>query len=152
MEYIIDFALAAQHETNLRQFTREVRNCTALDKYCTSSVAGEQWLDTSIESLDRASKVKLKGPFPSSRVFMFDNIGRLKSIGSYILPAVLAGKIFTIQTDVFEFDVPLLLMIKIELDKDKCKIFGQEAELMTTSSGHYCLNLLSKKQDNEDIA
>ena len=32
----------AQHETNLRQFKREVRNCTALDKYCTSSVAGEQ--------------------------------------------------------------------------------------------------------------
>ena len=95
-------------------------------------------MDTSIESLDRASKVKLKGSFPSSRVFMFDNNGRLKSLGSYILPAVLAGKSVTIQIDVFEFDVSLLLSkialkklkIKIELDKDKGKIFGQKVEPM----------------------
>jgi transposase InsO family protein len=156
----IDFALAAQHKSDLSLFTREARNCAALDTCCTSSVAGEQWLDIFVESLDEASKAKLKGPLPSNRVFKFGNNGHLRSVGSYILPAVLAGKNVTIQTDVVESDIPLLLSkiamkklkMKIDLDKDKCEIFGQEVELMTTSSGHYCLNLLNKSKDDEDFA
>ena len=65
----INFALAAQHKSNLCHFTREATNCAALDTCCTSSVAGEQCLDISDESLDDTSKAKLKGSILSSRVF-----------------------------------------------------------------------------------
>jgi hypothetical protein len=42
--------------------------------------------------------------------------------------------------------------MKIDLVNDKCEIFGQEVELMTTSSGHYCLSLLSDVKVKDDIA
>ena len=154
----IDFALAAQHETELSQFTREARNCAALDTCCTSSVTGEQWLDIFIDSLDDSAKSKLKGPLPSNRVFKFGNNGTLRSIGTYVLPVVIPGKTATIKTDVIEPDIPLLLSkvamkkakMKIDLEKDLCEIFGKEVELMTTSSGHYCVPLLSEVYKEED--
>ena len=82
------------------------------------------------------------------------------SLCSDILPAVLTGKNTTIQTDVVESDIPLLLSkiamkklkMKIYLDKDQCEIFSKEVELMTTRSGYYGLNLVSKNQDDEDNA
>ena len=147
----IDFALAAQHDSELSQFTRESRNCAALDTCCTSSLTGEQWLNIFINSLDDSVKSKLRGPLPSSRVFKFGNNGTLRSKGTYVLPVVIAGSNATIKTDVVESDIPLLLFkiamkkakMKINLEKDRCEIFGKEVELMTTSSGHYCVPLLS---------
>ena len=129
----IDFALAAQHETELSQFTREARNCAALDTCCTSSVTGEQWLDIFIDSLDDSAKSKLKGPLPSNRVFKFGNNGTLRSIGTYVLSVVIPGKTATIKTDVIEPDIPLLLSkvamkkakMKIDLEKNLCEIFGK---------------------------
>ena len=40
--------------------------------------------------------------------------------------------------------------MKIDLEKDVCEIFGKEVELMTTSSGHYCVPLLSEVYQEED--
>ena len=154
----IDFALAVQHKTELSQFTREARNCAALDTCCTSSVTGEQWLDIFIDSLDDSTKSKLKGPLQSNKIFKFGNSGTLRSIGTYVLPVVIAGKEATIKTDVIESDIPLLLSkvamkkakMKIDLEKDVCEIFGKEVELMTTSSGHYCVPLLSEVYKEDD--
>ena len=78
----IDFALAVQHKTELSQFTREARNCAALDSCCTSSVTGEQWLDIFIDSLDDSTKSKLRGPLQSNKIFKFGNTGTLRSIGT----------------------------------------------------------------------
>ena len=41
----LDFALATYLESELSEFTREAKNCAALDTCCTSSVTGKQWLD-----------------------------------------------------------------------------------------------------------
>ena len=71
---------------------------------------------------------------------------------------MIAGSNATIKTDVVESDIPLLLFkiamkkakMKINLEKDRCEIFGKEVELMTTSSGHYCVPLLSEVNKEED--
>ena len=41
--------------------------------------------------------------------------------------------------------------MKIDLENDKAEIFGQEVELMTTSSGHYCLPLTNEPEDDQDL-
>ena len=60
-----DFALATEHKADLAQFTREAKNCAALDTGCSSSVAGQNWFEMFKESLDKESKDKVKGPFSS---------------------------------------------------------------------------------------
>ena len=55
----LDFALATYLESELSEFTREAKNCAALDTCCTSSVAGKQWLDIFINSLSQDMKRKV---------------------------------------------------------------------------------------------
>ena len=154
----IDFAPAAQHKRELSYFTREAGNFVTLVTFRTSSIAGEQWLDTFINSLDDSVKSKLMGHLSSNRIFEFGKNETLRSIGVYVLPVVIAGKTSTIKTDVLESDIPLSFTkvamkkakMKIDLEKDLCEIFGKEVELMTTSSGHYCVPLLSEVYKEED--
>ena len=137
----IDFAPAAQHK---RELSYLFRNWVTLDTCRTSSIAGKQWLDTFINSLDDSVKSKLMGHLSSNRIFEFGKNETLRSIGVYVLPVVIAGKTSTIKTDVLESDIPLSFTkvamkkakMKIDLEKDLYKIFGKEVELMTNSSGH----------------
>ena len=58
-----------------------------------------------------------------------------------------AGKEVTIQTDVVDSDIPLLLSrtamkkaaIKMDLENDTATIMGRGVALNLTSSGHYCI-------------
>ncbi|CAC5390514.1 unnamed protein product [Mytilus coruscus] len=82
-----------------------------------------------------------------NKVFKFGDGTRLKSIGEYSLPAVIAGKDVIIRTDVVDSDIPLLLSrtamkkagVKMDLENDTAEIFGQHISLNLTSSGHYCI-------------
>ena len=70
----------------------------------------------------------------------FDNNGKLASQGTYILPCIIAGKTCTIEVDIVKSDIPLLLSkkvmkkakMKIDLENDRCAIFGKEIELSLT--------------------
>ena len=88
----IDFALATQMQDELSQFTREAKNCAALDTCCTSSVAGKPWFDMYLQELSNEDRSKVRGPFETHRVFKFGNNGRLRSEGKYLLPAVMGRK------------------------------------------------------------
>ena len=55
----IDFALATQLKDELGQFTREARNCAALDTCCTRSVAGRPWFDMYVQELCWEDKKKV---------------------------------------------------------------------------------------------
>ncbi|VDI35885.1 Hypothetical predicted protein [Mytilus galloprovincialis] len=98
----------------------DARNCAVLDSACRSTEDG-------------------------NKVFKFGGGTRLKSIGEYSLPAVIAGK--DVTTDVVDSDIPLLLSrtamkkagVKMDLENDTAEIFGQHISLNLTSSGHYCI-------------
>ena len=81
------------------------------------------------------------------RVFKFGGGTCLQSKGEYSLPVVIAGKEATINTDVVESDIPLLLSrtamkkaaVKMDLENDTATIMGKEVALNLTTSGHYCI-------------
>ena len=73
----------------------------------------------------------------------------MKSEGANSIPAVIAGKQVTINTDVVNSDIPLLLSrmtmkqtgVKMDLEHDRAEIFGQDVDLNITSFGHYCIRI-----------
>lgn len=80
-------------------------------------------------------------------MFKFGGRTCLKSNGEFSIPAVLADKSVTIQTDVVESDIPLLLSkdamkkagVKMDLENDTATILGKEIALNLTTAGHYCV-------------
>ena len=155
---VVKAVLFTEDEAELSQFTREARNCGALDTGCSSSVSGKIWIDMYVESLDTKDRQEVRGPIVSERVFKFGNDGRLKSEGKYYLPAVIAGTEVEIEVDYVLSDIPLLLSKKamkkagmvIDMRDDTATAFGKKTKLVTTSSGHYCIPL-SRRSSQEEI-
>ena len=130
----------------VRRLGVDARNCAVLDSACSSTVCGDSWLNNYIESLDKNDRQKVKQT-KGQRVFKFGGGTCLQSKGEYSLPVVIAGKEATINTDVVESDIPLLLSrtamkkaaVKMDLENDTATIMGKEVALNLTTSGHYCI-------------
>ena len=145
----MEFALATQHGEKLSKFTQEAKNCAAVDTACTSNVGGKPWYEMLYETLSESDRKKVKGPLPSSKVFRFGNNQVLSLLGKYIVPVYIAGKKGSLEFDMIDSDIPLLLSkksmkglkMKLDIETDKCKIFGVEIDLETTGNGHYLLPL-----------
>lgn len=124
----------------------DAQNCAVLDSACSSTVCGQTWFNNYIESLSGEDRKKIKGS-DSKKVFKFGGGTCLKSNGEFSIPAVLADKSVTIQTDVVESDIPLLLSkdamkkagVKMDLENDTATILGKEIALNLTTAGHYCV-------------
>ena len=134
------------NKQEIQQLGVDARNCAVLDSACSSTVCGENWLDSYIHSLDECDRKKVRQTV-GEKIFKFGGGTRLKSKGEYHLPATFAGKNVTVITDVVESDIPLLLSrnamkragVKLDLENDSAKIFGKEVALNLTLSGHYCI-------------
>ena len=121
-------------------------NWAVLDSACSSTVCGDKWINNYIKSLDSIDKTKVKQK-DDHRVFQFGGGTCFKSKSEYSLPAVIAGKEVTIQTDVVDSDIPLLLSriamkkaaIKMDFENDTATIMGRGVALNLTSSCHYCI-------------
>ena len=134
------------NKQEIQQLGVDARNCAVLDSACSSTVCGENWLDSYIHSLDECDRKKVRQTV-GEKIFKFGCGTRLKSKGEYHLPATFAGKNVTVITDVVESDIPLLLSrnamkragVKLDLENDSAKIFGKVVALNLTLSGHYCI-------------
>ena len=93
----------------VKSFTWEARGAAALDTCCTSSVAGQSWLDMYLEELDEENLALVEGPMESSRTFGFGNNGTLTASKSYKIPVNIAGKETKVKLDIISSDIPLLL-------------------------------------------
>ena len=159
LEIIEKPVLFTEDSRELSEFTREALNCAALDTCCSSSVSGKVWLDFYLDSLDKEKREEVRGPLPSNKVFKFGNNGRLPSQGSYKIPVTLAKKEVTLEMDVVESDLPLLLskaamkkaQMNIDLSDDTVTAFGNKEKLITTSGGHYCMKLIETTGEDENI-
>ena len=96
------------NKQEIQQLGVDARNCAVLDSACSSTVCGENWLDSYIHSLDECDRKKVRQT-AGEKIFKFGGGTRLKSKGEYHLPATFAGKNVTVITDVVESDIPLLL-------------------------------------------
>ncbi len=153
--FFSDIALKASDPKTMAHFTAEAINCAALDTCCSSSVAGEEWMKIYIASLPGNMKDMVLGPMKGNKTFQFGNLGLLKSVGRYRIPAMIAGKLDQLEVDVISSDIPLLLSKKdmkkrgmiLNLNEDKVyfsKNNNKSEDLFTSSAGHYILPLLEK--------
>ena len=134
------------NKEEIYQLGVDARNCAILDSACSSTVCGQNWMDSYINSLNEVDRKKIKQT-TGERTFKFGGGTRLKSRAEYCLPAVIAGKEETIKTDVVGSDIPLLLSrtamkragVKMDLENDSATIFGKDIALNRTTSGHYCI-------------
>jgi transposase InsO family protein len=141
------------NKRNAAELCVEARNCAVLDCACSSTVCGEDWLQSYIESLGEEDQQKVQCD-PGEKVFKFGGGEIRKSKGSYCIPAFLAGQNVTVRTDVVDSDIPLLLSnkamkrakVKLDLENDTAQILGVEIALNHTSSGHYCVPIDKSEQ------
>ena len=134
------------NKEEIYQLGVDARNCAILDSACSSTVCGQNWMDSYINSLNEVDRKKIKQT-TGERTFKFGGGTRLKSRAEYCLPAVIAGKEVTIKTDVVGSDIPLLLSrtamkragVKMDLENDSATIFGKDIALNLTTSGYYCI-------------
>ena len=90
-------------------------------------------------------------------MFKFGGGEKLKSLGHYKIPGVMAGKNVIISTDVVDSGIPLLLSkntmkkmkVKMDMENDTAEIFGKTVFLNHTSSGHYCIPIDKAVEMNE---
>ena len=142
------------NKESVNTFSREAKNCAALDLACTSTVCGVQWLEDYLASLSESQRKRVKNT-NSGKIFKFGDGEHLQSAGEFQIPANLAGKDIYISTDVVGSDIPLLLSksamkkagMKLNLENDTAEIFGVEIALNETSSGHYCVPIDEGKID-----
>lgn len=153
------FVLFTSNKDELSKFTSEAINAAAMDTCCTSSVAGEKWLDLYLKSIPKDMLNKVRGPFESKRSFQFGNQAILKSLKKYMLPARIAGLDTSIECDVISSDIPMLLSkpdmkrlgVTLHMLEDQAKINGMMIDLQTTSAGHYVLPLFDSKCHDVDV-
>ena len=138
----------------LSQFTSEALNMAALDTCCTSSVSGEKWMKIYLKAIPKAYARHVKGPYQSSKTFMFGNEGILKAGEAYTIPIVIADQLSLIKVDVIGSDIPLLLSredmkklgIGIDVKNDVVTVHDQPIPLVMTSAGHFTIDLIGREE------
>ena len=156
-EEVYKAILLTKDEEERSLFTREARNSGALDTCCTSSVASQHWLDDYMNSLEEELKGMVSGPYKGEKEFRFGDDGTLGSKGRYIIPARVGDKVIKMEIDIVGSDIPLLISKKamkkmkmvLDMNTDTATVFGSKIDLVTTTSGHYCLPLLGKQHQEE---
>ena len=126
----------------------EASQCAVVDKACTSTVCGEDWLDDFKNNISDEEKEKMK-TFEGKKKFRFGD-GRIVDSKRFMhLPVTLGGKKTILGVDIVDAKIPLLLSkktlkkmgLKLNMTDDTAEIFGKIVTLNETSSGHYCINL-----------
>ena len=149
-----EVVLFTQSHEDIILLASECSSHALLDTCCTSTVAGNLWLNDYIEANDLSHDEIYVGP--SSRRFKFGNDGTLPSIGKYKIPANIAGEDVKIITDVVSSSIPLLLSkpsmkkakMSINLEHDQAIMKGKSVPLLETSAGHYALLLKPEKESS----
>ena len=147
--------LAGLENGNIKKLCKEANRCAVLDSACSSTVCGIDWMEDYLCSLNEQSKLKVERN-PGKKQFKFGGGEKLQSVGSFKIPAMIAGQEVMIITDIVDSDIPLLLSktamkkagVKLNLQNDTAEIFGKNVYLSETTSGHYCLSINNSDEAN----
>ena len=128
---------------------KETWDSAVLDSGCTSTVCGEQWIEDFLERL-RVKSDQSISRVSSNKVFHFGGGEKLHSKGSLKFPCLIAGQPVTINTDVVESNIPLLLSIKAmkkagmvwDFKQGTIEVFGKVVQLHISSCGHHSIPII----------
>ena len=87
-------------------------------------------------------------------MYWFGDRKKVKATHSAKVPALIGNNYITIQTDVTENNIPVLLSkssmkkakMTLDFQNDIANAFGEKIPLITTSSGHYAIAVTKVKQ------
>lgn len=79
-----------------------------LDSGAMDTVTGELWMSTYIDSLEEAEKVKVRCR-ESKNFYHFGDGNAVSAIKNVDIPIIIGNKRATLNTDVVQNDIPLLL-------------------------------------------
>jgi len=135
----------------------EACNTAIVDTACTKTVCGKEWLQYMLDSLssEELKSVEIK---KSHMPFKFGDGRIINSYQTVTFPAKVGNRLCNIKTEVVECKIPLLLSkeslakaeVVIDIGKDHVMMFGQKVNIQTTSTGHYCVNIMRNDKERTD--
>ena len=136
-------------QSHMPQLLHETINCAILDCGCVKTVCGSMWYEKYKETLTDEEKRRITEEKSSTR-FRFGVGGPIYvSERKVKFPAMLGSKKVTIESDIIDCELPLLLSKEsmkkaetaINFKDDKVSMLGQTLDLKFTTSGHYAIPL-----------
>ena len=121
-----------------------------LDSACTKTVVGKKWLEEYKASLSEEQRKQiLESKENSSSLFRFGDGVRKRAQYRIKIPVYVAERNVKLLVDVVECDIPLLMSketmegmkMKIDFETGVANVLGQDINLVSTRSGHYCIPL-----------
>ncbi len=162
VDQVVDVVLytgyGKEHVEDVSVLAYEASNKGVLDCGCSSTVAGEEWMNTFIDTLSSQDKASVVYG-PGVKFFKFGGGEILKSLQTVEFPCNLAGTKVRMHSDIVSSDIPLLMskttMKKaagvLDLVNDQVRFFGKWIPCDITSSGHYAVTLGNEEITVHDV-
>ena len=150
---INELILHTSNDTVLKTLVSETWNAVVLDCGATGTVCGRAWFDEYISSLNTTDSASITYA-ESSRAFRFGDGEMMISDKSAVIPAFIGQKRVSLQSDIVNADIPLLLSktamknakMNLNFHDDSLFAFGQKLPLRVTSNGLYYLPITKPAQ------
>ena len=145
----INIVLMTEKFSKTEIFVAKASKSAVIDTACTKTIAGEKWF-TNFKSNLTDDSIKNIEIYQSNTKFKFGDGRQVTATKRVIFPIVIAGKHCRIEAEIVKENIPLLLSktslkrcnMIIDLPNDKAKVFDRDIDLQSTTSGHYCINIL----------
>ena len=126
----------------------ETIGCAVLDSGCTSTVCGEVWLRTFVDTIADNEK-KLVTERPTSKMFRFGDGQTYKSIKTATIPIHTGTQKALLEIEVVKCNIPLLLSnnslkkanANLDFGSEQINFMGEEIPIKISKSGHYYIKL-----------
>ena len=119
-----------------------------LDSACTKTVTGETWLNCFIDTLQDKDKALVEYASTDTK-FKFGDGVEVTATKKVKFPAVIGSHKVMIESCIVKNEIPLLLSrgsmkkagVVLNFGNDTARILNDTVELVSTSTGHYCVPL-----------
>lgn len=139
---------ADKHNKKLSKLVDECQGCALLDSGCSKTVAGLSWYTKYFNELSDYDK-KTVTETSSNSLFTFGDGECKRSMKCVVMPCYIDGKRSTMEVEIVEGGIPLLLSrnsmkkgkMILDFENDMLVIGDRSIKLRMANSGHYLLPL-----------
>ena len=139
---------ADKHNKKLSKLVDDCQGCALLDSGCSKTVAGLSWYTKYFNELSDYDK-KTVTETSSNSLFTFGDGECKRSMKCVVMPCYIDGKRSTMEVEIVEGGIPLLLSrnsmkkgkMILDFENDMLVIGDRSIKLRMANSGHYLLPL-----------
>ena len=134
------------NSNDLKSLVAETWSTALLDCGASKTVCGQEWFNQYKQTLSPETKEKIITN-ESNNIYRFGDGRKITASENVTIPATIGNIDITINADIVDNDIPLLLSrpsmkkanMILDFEKDTITAFGKDIPLITTSSGHYAI-------------